>query len=375
MTDLQNLKVAIHHYWWLTNRGGEAVVKSMVEVFPDADIVLHVCDEKLVRNTLGDGFKGKILTTFISRIPFARRFYQGLFFLMPLASEAFDFSEYDLVISVESGPTKGAIVQMDAKHVCYCLSPMRYIWDLQHEYLARVNFLKRIIFKFLAFRMRIWDGLSSRRVDEFLTISRFVQKRVKRYYGRDSKIIYPPVNVSKFTHARERSGRYLFLGQLVEYKRAHHAVQAFNRLGLPLTVVGDGPLLSELKSNAKPHVKILGRQPDKVVQDLLETSKALIFPGVEDFGIVPVEAIAAGTPVIALNKGGAMDTVTHNESGILYDDESITSLVEAVMLFEKSASSFVPERVARYAEKFDERHFKLQFEMFLKELLMESRDG
>lgn len=366
------MKVAIVHYWWLSNRGGEAVCKAIVEIYPDADLYIHVCDESLVRDFLPKHFTGKIHTTFISRLPGAKKHYQKYLPLMPLALEQLDLGMYDLVISSESGPAKGVITRPDALHICYCHSPMRYIWDMYHDYLGRASFAIRKLFPFLAHRLRIWDRLSADRVDHFIANSSFISSRIKKYYRRDSQVIFPPVSVNDFDSNCEREDFYLCLGQLVGYKKADLAVEAFNKLGLPLRVVGEGELFETLKSIAKENVQIMGRQPFPVIKELLQKCKGLIFPGVEDFGIVPVEAMAAGAPVIAYAKGGALETVIDGKTGIYFHAQTVEALMEAVMKIETREIIFDKDTLRQHAEKFNKDRFKKEIKDFIDAKLNEN---
>lgn len=352
------MKVAVVHYWWLSNRGGEAVLGTILDMYPDADLYVQVCDEELVRRTLGPGFRGRIIQSFVGRLPGARKHYKRYMPLMPLAAEQWDLTEYDLVISSESGPSKGVLTRPDALHLCYCHSPMRYIWDMYQPYLKESGWLIRHLFPLIAHWLRVWDRSSADRVDHFIANSRFIAQRIAKFYRRDAQVIWPPVNVTAFNHRRPREDFYLCLGQLVRYKRAEMAVEAFNRTGLPLVVIGEGELLNELQQNAGPNVKLLGRQSFDVVKDHLERCRGLVFPGVEDFGIVPVEAMAAGAPVIAYGRGGVLDTVIHDKTGILFNEQSVDALVEAVLRIERGDIRFDEETLRSHAATFDRQRFK-----------------
>lgn len=352
------MKVAIVHYWWLSNRGGEAVVANLIELFPAADLYVHVCDEQLVRQTLGPGFKGRIVTSLISRLPGAKRYYQKYLPFMPFALEQWDLTEYDLVISSESGPAKGIITRPDALHVCYCHSPMRYLWDMYHEYLGKTGRLTRCIFPIVAHWLRTWDVMTANRVDTFVANSSFVASRILKYYRREAEVIYPPVNVDEFSHKELRDDFYLCLGQLVPYKRVDLAVDAFNQLNLKLVVIGEGEQLFELQARAAPNVEFVGRQPFAVVKKYLERCKGLIFPGVEDFGIVPVEAMAAGAPVIAYGRGGVLDTVVDGVTGVFFHEQSVGALMEAVQRVEEGTIQFAVERLREHAIAFDKKIFR-----------------
>lgn len=355
------MKVAIVHYWWLSNRGGEAVVSSLLDIYPDADLFVHVSNNDLIRKTLGVKFTGNIYNSFISRLPYAKKYYQKYLPLMPLALEKWDLSSYDLVISSESGPAKGVITRPDSIHICYCHSPMRYIWDMYHEYLKSARFLTRLFFPLIAHWLRVWDVASANRVDFFVANSSYVSKRIRKYYRRDSELIYPPVSVSSFSPLEDRGDFYLCLGQLVGYKRLDLAINAFNLLNLPLVIIGEGEQFERLQKIANTNIKFLGRQPFDVVKNHLETCKALIFPGLEDFGIVPVEAMAAGAPVIAYGKGGALDSVVDGITGILFNPQNTAALVDAVKKVESNQINFNVEVLHNHAMKFEISNFKDSF--------------
>ncbi len=363
------MKVAIIHYWWLTNRGGEAVVQAITELYPNADIYTHVCDDDMLKATLGPNFTGNIFKTFISKLPFASKFYQKYLPLMPLALEQLDLTEYDLVISSESGPSKGVITRPDAMHICYCHSPMRYVWDMYHTYTANAGLITRMIFPLISHWLRVWDRSSADRVDYFIANSNFVASRIKKFYRRDSNVIHPPVNVSFFEETRPKEDFYLCLGQLVHYKRADLVVDAFNVLDLPLVVIGEGELYDQIKQSANANIKLMGRQSFDVVKDHLERCKGLIFPGVEDFGIVPIEAMASGAPVVAFNRGGAMDTIKHGVTGILFNEQTVPAIIEAVLRIEDNTYQFDPKVIRSHAIKFEKTLFKSRFHRFVNTTL------
>jgi glycosyltransferase involved in cell wall biosynthesis len=360
------MRVAIVHYWWLSNRGGEAVVSALLQMFPDADLFVHVCDEALVRDTLGPRFHGRIVQSFISRLPGARRHYQKYLPLMPLASEQLDLSGYDLVISSESGPAKGVITRPDALHVCYCHSPMRYVWDMYHDYTNASGRLVRLLFPPIAHYLRLWDRASADRVDHFIANSAFIASRIRKLYRRDASVVHPPVDVTAFDPGRPRGDHYLVLGQLVRYKRADLAVQAFNELGLPLTVIGEGEQMRELQRLARPNVRLVGRQSFDVIREHLQTCRALVFPGVEDFGIVPVEAMAAGAPVIAYARGGARETVRDGVTGLCFHEQSVSAIKAAVQRLESGALRFDPQLLHQHARTYDRSRFLREMDAMIQ---------
>lgn len=350
------MKVALIHYWLVSWRGGEKVLEELAEIFPDADIYTHVVDRELIETS---PLKGrKIRTTFIQRLPWARKLYQAYLPLMPIALEQLDLSQYDLVISCESGPAKGVIVPPGVTHICYCFTPMRYVWDMYHEYLRHAGALRRILMRPLIHYLRIWDRLSADRVDHFLVDSAFAGRRIEKFYRRNATVLYPPIRLNEFELAPQNEGYYLVIGQLARYKRADLAVRAFNQLGLPLVVIGEGELYDEIKSIAGPNITILGRQSRANVLAHYRGCKALVFPGVEDFGIVPLEAMATGKPVIAYAEGGALETVVDGVTGIYFRAQTEDSLREAVAKFEDGVCRFDSAVIRQHAAKFDVHRFK-----------------
>lgn len=349
------MRVALVHYWLTNMRGGERVLEAFCEMFPEADIFTHVVDRSKLSDKLN---RHSINTTFISKFPFAKSQYQKLLPFMPRALEELDLSEYDLVISSESGPAKGVITRPDAFHLCYCHSPMRYIWDLYPHYLNGAGFLARLAFPGIAHRLRTWDVTSAARVDQFVANSNFVSRRIEKFYRRDSAVIHPPVAVDEFAHARnESSGSYyLAAGELVGYKRFDLVVEAFTKLERELVVIGDGEEFKRLQKVAGKTVKFMGRVDFSDLKCRFGECKALVFPGEEDFGMVPVEVMATGRPVIAYGRGGALDTVVDGKTGILFDEQTVESLMEAITQFE--AATFDPDEIQAHAREFSKQVFK-----------------
>lgn len=367
------MKVAVIHYWWLTNRGGEAVMKAILELYPEADLYVNVCDEALVKKTLGDGFKGKIFQSFIAKLPGAKKHYQKYMPLMPLALEQFDLTQYDLVISSESGPAKGVITRPDAVHICYCHSPMRYVWDMYHDYLKTAGKLIKALFPLVAHWLRVWDNASADRVDYFVANSNFIASRIRKFYRREAEVIFPPVSIDDFSHELPKEDFYLCLGQMVSYKRADLVVDAFNQLGLPVVIIGEGELYETVKARANANITLLGRQPFDVVKGHLQRCKGLVFPGMEDFGIVPVEAMACGAPVLAYAKGGALDTVIHGETGILFHEQTVQALCEAVLALEDGQYQFDATHLREHAKQFSKSVFKEKLAAFVEDKMQVDR--
>jgi glycosyltransferase involved in cell wall biosynthesis len=359
------MRVAIIHYWLVTWRGGEHVLKALTDLYPEADIYAHVVDPKLIERHLPGR---KVHTTFVGRLPFARRWYQRYLPLMPLALEQLDLRRYDLVISSESGPAKGVLVPPHATHICYCHSPMRYVWDRYHDYQRDAGRITRTLSAPLLHYIRQWDQLSAQRVDRYVANSNFVATRIKKYYGRSSEVIYPPVAVQEFDATRPSEDFYLWVGQLVGYKRPDLAIEAFNRLGKPLVMIGEGPLLAKLRRIAKSNVRLLGRQPFEVIRDHYARCRALIFPGIEDFGIVPVEAMASGKPVIAFDYGGARETVIDGHTGVLFKEQTVENLIEAVIRLKNTPTLPTPD-IRAHAELFSAEAFNRRFRTFAAQTL------
>lgn len=359
-TSFQNTRrVAIIHYWLVGMRGGEKVIEALCRMFPQADIFTHVVDPASLSSVLT---KHRIVETRIGRLPMAKKLYQKYLPLMPRALEELDLSGYDLVISSESGPAKGVIAPPDAPHLCYCHSPMRYLWDQYHVYREGAGFMTRMLMPHMAHRLREWDVSSAARVDGFAANSNFVANRIRKYWRRESDVVAPPVAVADFAPApkKELGDFYLWCGELAPYKRPELAVEAFRRLDLPFVVIG-GPddTVAKLKSKAGPKTTFLGKTSFADLKDHMARCRALIFPGEEDFGIVPVEAMASGRPVIAYGRGGILDTVVDGETGLFFKEQSVEALVDAIERFEASGlGDCGPEDCVARAQLFSESAFR-----------------
>ena len=349
------MKVAIVHHWLVSMRGGEKVVEALCEMFPQADLYAHVADPAALSETLR---RRPIRTTFVGRLPFARRWYARYLPLMPLAIEQLDLRGYELVITSDAGAVKGVVAPPGAVHVCYCHSPMRYAWDQYHTYREAEGPLTRLLMAPAMHYVRAWDVTAAARVDRFVCNSAHVAARVRKYYRRESEVIPPPVDTAAHAPAALRQDFYLLLGQLVRYKRPDVAVEAFNRLGKPLVVIGGGPRLAEVRRAAGPTVHVMGPQPDAVVRERLGACRALVFPGEEDFGIVPLEAMASGAPVLAYRGGGALETVVEGATGLFFDQQTPESLADAVRRFEVAEHRFRTETLVARAREFDVAVFK-----------------
>lgn len=362
MKDPDSLKVfkrvAIVHYWLLGMRGGERVLEALLDLFPQAVIITHAVNKSVVSEKI---LRHEIRETFISRLPGARRNCQKYLPLMPLALELIDLQEFDLVISSESGPAKGVVPRPDALHVCYCHSPMRYIWDHYHIYNQSAGLLTRACMPIIAHHLRIWDSSSSLRVDKFIANSNFVRKRIQKYYRRDAAVIYPPIPTDEFSFADAVSDYYLLAGELTQYKRPDLAVDAFTKSGRKLIVVGEGGVRKQLETRAGPSIEFVGRVPFATLKDLFAGCRALVFPGEEDFGMIPVEVMASGKPVIAYGGGGALDTVVDGITGLTFSEQGEESLNHAVDRFESEIEGRLnKEDIRKFAMRFDVSVFKAQ---------------
>jgi glycosyltransferase involved in cell wall biosynthesis len=354
------MKVAIIHYWLVNMRGGEKVLEALLEMFPEADVFTHVYNPKEISELINSH---NIYTSYIQKLPLAKKLYQKYMPLMPNALIEFDLSGYDLVISSESGPAKGVVPSPNAYHICYCHSPMRYLWDMYHEYFQGARFLTHFFMKRLVPTLRVWDFMSANMVDLFIANSTWVQSRIRRYYRREAAVVYPPVNIEKYMAVeRKPEDFYLFFGQLTAYKRADIAIEACVQSGRKLVVAGAGAKKRLVRRYEKTGlVRFTGRISDEEAVSLLSRARALLFPGIEDFGIIPVEANAAGCPVIAYRKGGVLDTVKENVTGLFFDEQNPAALVRALDKFEEIESSFsdrgaYTEHVRQFSrEAFKER--------------------
>jgi len=361
------MKVAVIHYWLVNMRGGEKVLEALLEMFPGADIYTHVYDPKAVSDLINSR---RIITSRINRLPFAKKLYQLYMPLMPNALMDFNLQDYDLVISSESGPAKGVVPNPNAYHLCYCHSPMRYLWDMYHEYFKGTNFFVRLFMKRLIPSLRLWDAVSANLVDCFIANSGYVAKRIRRCYNREAVVIHPPVNIDKYLFVkREPKDFYLFFGQLAGYKRADLAVQACVKSGRKLVVAGAGAKKKDFKKYAKTGlVAFRGRVSDEEIIELFASARALLFPGIEDFGIIPVEANAAGCPVIAFREGGVLDTIKENVTGVFFDEQTPESLIAAMDRFERNEVTFNNRELFNsHARQFSKEAFKEHIKKVLEE--------
>lgn len=369
------MRVAIIHYWLVGMRGGENVLESLCRMFPQADIYTHCLNREALSPLLQ---RHTIHTTFIDKLPCSKKLYQYYLPLMPLALEQLVLRDYDLVISSESGPAKGVIVPADIPHICYCHTPMRYLWDFSDEYVSTKKAVLRPLMRLLLHRLRTWDAVSANRVDRYVANSHCVAQRIARWWGRSASVVNPPVELPgdevNINISREHAP-YAFFGQLVAYKRADLAIRACHMLGRELVIGGDGQergRLEELARSLGAKVTFLGRLADNAAKwKLLSESRALLFPGEEDFGIVPLEALACGCPVIGYGRGGLLDSVRDGEDGVHFHERTPESLAEAIGKFE--SMHFEPQTLRARAELFSEDHFQKRMQAEIDAVLKGQR--
>ena len=361
------MKTAIVHDWLVTYAGAERVLEQLLAVYPDADLfslVDFLPQEE--RQFLGDR---KVSVSFLQRVPGARRHYRQYLPLMPLAIEQFDLSGYELVISSSYAVAKGVLTGPDQLHVCLCYSPIRYAWDLQHQYLREAGLtrgIRSVLARYLLHRIRAWDARAANGVDAFVAISHFIARRVWKAYRRESVVIYPPVDIEAFTEVSAKDDYYVTASRMVPYKRMDLVVEAFAAMPhRKLVVIGDGPDAAKIRARAGPNVRLLGRQPLPVLREHLQRAKAFVFAAEEDFGIAPLEAQACGTPVLAYGKGGVRETVQGLDhptpTGLFFDEQTVEALVGAVERFEHEGARITSGACRANAVRFEPGRFRRQF--------------
>jgi glycosyltransferase involved in cell wall biosynthesis len=356
------MRVAIIHDWLTGMRGGERCLEIFCELFPEADLytLLHIPGSvsPIIERMA-------IKTSFIQNLPFSKRSYRKYLPLFPMAIESFNLKGYDFILSCSHCVAKGVIPPPDTLHVSYMLTPMRYAWDMYGEYFGEKR--NRMIPLFIHY-LRMWDVTSSQRVDHFLCISKHVEDRIKKFYRREAEVIHPPVDMKRFRLQEEKEDFFLIVSSFALYKRIDLAIEAFKRMGYPLKIIGFGPEMKKLRSIARSNVEFLGWLPDDVVADYYSKCRALIFPGEEDFGIVPLEAMACGKPVIAYGRGGVLETIVsydhggrakgESPTGLFFYEQNVDSLIDAVERFSGIEKEFDPLAIRNHTMKWDTEIFK-----------------
>lgn len=362
------MKVAVVHEWLVNYAGSERVLEQMLHCLPNADVFTLI--DALPPSERGFLCGHHIQTSFLQKVPGALRNHRSFLPLMPLAVEQLDVSAYDIVISSSHAVAKGVLTGPDQLHICMCYSPIRYAWDLQHQYLKEARLeagLKSWLARWLLHKIRIWDSRTAAGVDHFVAISHFISRRIRKVYQRPSDVIYPPVNVERFTIQSQKEDFYLAASRMVPYKKMPMIVEAFSRMpNKRLVVIGDGPDLAKCRAVAGQNIEILGYQSDDVLRDYMQRAKGFVFAAEEDFGIAPLEAQACGTPVIAFGKGGALETVrglnSRHPTGVFFETQTIDCLCNAIELFETLAPDLItPEACRRNAERFSISRFRQEF--------------
>lgn len=361
------MRVALVTSWLNQYGGAERVLEVLHEMYPQAPVFTSIFRPE----ALPPPFRQwEVRLSFLDKLPFIREHHQPFLPLYPLAFESFDLKGYDLVLSISSAFAHGVITPPQTSHISYCLTPPRFLWDYHHYAEGEsLSPLARALLAPILLYLRLWDLAASRRVDRFLAISRTVQRRIAKYWGREAEVIYPPIDVSSFTLSDGYDDYFLVVSRLVPYKRLDLAVQAFSELKLPLMVVGDGRDRARLQVLAGPNIRFMGRLPEGEMRKLLSRCQALIFPGEEDFGLVPLEAQASGRPVIAYAAGGALETVEEGVSGLLFHEQGAEALAEAVRRFD--ASQFSPALIRERVRAFDIQNFRARIKAYIEAALSE----
>jgi glycosyltransferase involved in cell wall biosynthesis len=362
----QTAKVALSHDWLNGMRGGEKCLEILCDLYPQAPIYTLFYEKEKVSDRIR---RHRIVPSWLRRFPSVFTRYRYYLPFYGAAIRSFNLKKYDLILSTSHCVAKGVRKNKKALHICYCFTPARYAWGFFDEYFGGMNWFSRILIRRTLKRFRKWDLKSNDFVDHFVAISRHVQERIRRCYRRESEVIYPPVDTVYYTPdgVTLRNDDYLVISALVPYKRIELAVRVFNRLGRKLVIIGDGPDRKKLQATAKKNIRFLGWQADSVLRDHYRRSRALIFPGEEDFGIVPVEAQACGCPVIAYGRGGALETVLENETGIFFQEAKEKALAEAIQRFEYA--SWIPEYARKNAERFSKERFQMEIKSMIQQQL------
>jgi glycosyltransferase involved in cell wall biosynthesis len=352
------MKIAFVHDFLLRLGGAERVLKSLMDMYPDAPVYTLLYDEAAV----GEVFpRNRVITSKLQKWPrFIPGMHKLMFPFMPGAIEDFDFSGYDIVVSSSNAYAHGIITNLETTHICYTHSPMRYAWDYTHQYLRdqKLGLLGEAVVSRLLHKVRIWDFLAADRVDIHIANSKTVQNRIQKYYRKESQIITPPVNTERFAPHPKHEGYFLMVSSLTPYKRIDLAIEVFNKLGKRLVIIGQGNDETRLRRLAGPHIDFLGYKEDEVVKEYMENCRAFIFPGEEDFGIAPVEAMACGKPVLALRKGGLVETMIEGVTGQFFDEQTVESMEGGLTQLLINEKDYDAETIAKHAQQFSEKNFQ-----------------
>jgi len=360
-------KTAVVHDWLITYAGSERALEQILSTYSGADLFSLV--DFLPREQRSFILDKKVRTSFIQSLPFAKKKYRSYLPIMPVAIEQFDLSGYDLIISSSHAVAKGVLTHANQLHVCYCYTPMRYAWDLYHQYLHEAGLdkgLRGAIVRMIMHYMRIWDVSSADRVDYYIAISQYIAKRIKKIYGRDAAVIYPPVDLDTFAPGGKKDNYYLTASRMVPYKKVDLIVEAFSEMpDRKLVVIGEGPDFQKIKSKAGKNIELLGFQSNAILKEYMQRAQAFVYAAEEDFGIVTVEAQACGTPVIAFGRGGSLETVVDGKTGIFFYRQTTEDIRAAVQRFENSRDAFSPQELKKNSERFGRERFKQEFKQFI----------
>jgi len=363
------MKKALVHDWFVVYGGAERCVESFTNIWDDFDIYALVDFlNKEDRDIILKGKSSK--TSFIQHLPFAKTKYRNYLPLFPIAIEQFDLRDYDIVLSSSHAVAKGVLTHPYQLHISYVYTPMRYAWDLYFDYLKEANLekgIKGFLARYFLHKIRMWDSLTANRVDRYIAVSHHVAKRIKKIYNKDATVIYPPVDVDKFSLREKKEDFYLSASRMVPYKKMDLIVEAFSKIGKKLVVVGDGPDFNKVKAKASKNIELLGYQKESALIDLMQRAKAFVFAAEEDFGIAPVEAQACGTPVICYGFGGAKETVLNKKTGIYFLNQNVDSIIEAINTFEKLQDTFDPKTIRENALRFSRDRFEKEIKTFVEE--------
>lgn len=363
------MKKALVHDWFITSAGAEKCIKSFTNIWNDFDTftLFDFFEEKDRKEVLKEKHT---MTSFLQNFPFAKKLYKNFLPFYPYAIEQFDLSKYDLILSSSHAVAKGVLTNHNQLHICYMHTPMRYAWDLYHQYLKDNNLRKGIkanLAQYFLHKIRIWDVATVNRVDYFIANSNYVKKRIKKIYNRDSKVIYPPVDIEKFQLCEKKENFYLVVSRLISYKKVDLIVKAFKNSNKKLVVIGDGPELNKIKKLASNNIKVLGFQKYETVINYMRKAKAFVFAAIEDFGISVVEAQACGTPVICLSKGGTKETVIDGITGVHFKNQEIEDIKQAIEIFEGNQKKFIAKNIRDHSLQFSKERFEKDIKKFVNE--------
>lgn len=371
------MKKALIHDWFSTYAGAEKCIECFTNIWDDFEIYSLI--DFLSERDRDKILKGKRAhTSFIQKLPFAKDKYRNYLPLFPLAIEQFDLGGYDVVLSSSHAVAKGVLTHSNQLHIAYVHTPIRYAWDLYHQYLRESGLdrgLKGMLAKYFLHKIRLWDANTANRVDHYIANSRYIARRIKKVYGKFSDVIYPPVDIDKFALRESKSDFYLTASRMVPYKKIDLIVEAFSQTDKKLLVIGDGPDMGKIKSKASKNIELLGFADDKTMADLMGQAKAFVFAAEEDFGITPVEAQACGTPVICFGRGGALETVREDISGLYFMEQNIRELLATVDKFEQSYDKFEPIKIRENSLKFSRTRFESEIKSYVEKKYEEFKEG